>query len=496
MENRIFGTECEYALLYSSDAKPDTKLLSGGALLDHMKSLTPFLVSSLCPQGYAVAGEFLGNGGRFYIDRGGHPEYATPECRTLKDLVAYEIAGNRILLDLAAGARTLMAEEGRIGDLRVFKNNVDSFGTTYGGHENYLVTPWAMENIRSLIPFLVTRQIFAGSGKAMPRQSTGESRYQLTQRADFVDRVYSDRTSEVRGIINIRKREIPRKGQNRRLHIIVGDSNMSEYAIWLKIGTTSLILRLLEEGALEEMPALSAPVQALKDVSNSLRSPVSLKDRSGKYNALDVQRQYLDRAKRFCDCNGASRDDEEILEQWAVTLDGLEKLVISEPSGMLEEDPCNMRRRLDWVLKLWLINRVQKENKIGWDHSKSRLTDLIYHDLDPEMSLFQQCQKLQLVERILDDKTIDKARYHPPSDTRASIRGMIVQHSQGKNVEVTIDNWEEVKIVANPMNPGSEHPFKRLQRMSNRLDIKLLDPFAVKDGSVTGQVEAFIENWG
>jgi proteasome accessory factor A len=496
VENRIFGTECEYALLYSSDAKPTTRLLSGEALLDHMKSLTPFLVSSLRPQGYAVAGEFLGNGGRFYIDRGGHPEYATPECRTLKDLVAYEIAGDRILQDLVAGARKLMAEQGHIGKLRVFKNNVDSFGTTYGGHENYLVTPGAMESISSLIPFLVTRQIFAGSGKALSRQSAGESRYQLTQRADFVDRVCSDRTSEVRGIINIRKREIPREGQNRRLHIIVGDSNMSEYAIWLKIGTTSLILRLLEEGALEDMPALSSPVKALKDVSNSLRSPVSLENRSGTYNALDVQRQYLDRVQRFCDRNGASREDREVLDQWSVTLDGLEKLVISEPIGTLEEDPCNVRSRLDWVLKLWLINRVQRENTIGWDHRKSRLTDLIYHDLDPETGLFQQCLKLHLVERILDDETIDKARYNPPSDTRASIRGMIVQQSEGKNVEVTIDNWEQVKIAANPMKPGSEHPFRRLQRMSNRLDIKLLDPFSAQDNTVKGQVEAFIENWG
>ncbi len=495
MKNRILGTECEYALMYCPEGRPTRECLTDQALLDRIKDLTQLLVSSLALKGYVSAGEFLGNGGRFYIDRGGHPEYATPECRTPKDLVAYEKAGDRLLLDLTEGARILLAGSGRGGRLQVFKNNVDSFGTTYGGHENYLVTPAAMEGIGALVPFLVTRQIFTGSGKVMPRYESGYPPYQLTQRADFVDRVFSDRTSEVRGIINVRKREIPREGQNRRLHIIVGDSNMSEYAIWMKIGTTALVLRLLEDGALEDMPALSAPVRALKAISNGFNSPIGVEGH-GRITALEVQQLYLDRARRFFDCNDVSRDEEEILEQWALTIDGLERLEVSLTTGTLEEDPCNLKSKLDWVLKLWLINRVQREKGVGWGDHRCKLTDFFYHDLDPETSLFNRCRQLQLTARVLDDDEIDRARYEPPADTRARIRGMIIQSSEGRNVEVVVENWEIVKIAASPARIGAEHPFRRLRRMSNRLDVKLLDPFVAQDASLTGEVNAFLANWG
>jgi proteasome accessory factor A len=482
--------------MYCPEGKQGRECLTDRVVLERMKELTPLLVTSLASKGYASAGEFLGNGGRFYIDRGGHPEYATPECRTLKDLVAHEKAGDRILLDLMVGARTLLAAGGKGGNLRVFKNNVDSFGTTYGGHENYLVTPLAMENIRSLVPFLVTRQIFTGSGKVIPQHADSTSPYQLTQRADFIDQVFSDRTSEVRGIINVRKREIPREGQNRRLHIIVGDSNMSEYAIWLKIGTTSLVLRLLEEGALDDMPVLSSPVRALKAISAGFNCPIGLKGHTRRSTALDVQRLYLDKARRLCECSDMSRDEAEILEQWELTLDGLENLEIALQTGTLVADPCNLKSKLDWVLKLWLINRVQREKGIGWDDHRSKLTDLFYHDLDPESGLFNRCRQLQLVERVLDDEAIGRAQYQPPPDTRARIRGMIIQSSEGKNVEVVVENWEVVKIAANPDKNRSEHPFRRLYRMSNRLDVRLLDPFVAQDASLTGEVEAFLANWG
>jgi len=482
--------------MYCPDAKQGRECLTDRVVLERMKELTPLLVSSLASKGYASAGEFLGNGGRFYIDRGGHPEYATPECSTLRDLVAHEKAGDRILLDLMAGARKLLAGGGKGGNLQVFKNNVDSFGTTYGAHENYLVTHAAMEGIRSLIPFLVTRQIFTGSGKVIPRHAAGAPPYQLTQRADFLDQVFSDRTSEVRGIINVRKREIPREGQNRRLHIIVGDSNMSEYAIWLKIGTTSLVLRLLEDGVLEDMPVLSSPVRALKDISAGFNSPIGLEGHARPSTALDVQRLFLEKALRFCECNDVSRDEEEILEQWALTLDGLEQLEISMQTGTLEADPCNLKSKLDWVLKLWLINRVQREKGIGWDDHRPKLTDLFYHDIDPESGLFNRCRQLRLAERILEDEAISRAQYEPPPDTRARIRGTIIQNSEGKNVEVVVENWEVVKIAANPDKNRSEHPFRRLYRMSNRLDVRLLDPFVAQDASLTGEVEAFLANWG
>ncbi|MDQ7781720.1 MAG: proteasome accessory factor PafA2 family protein [Desulfomonilaceae bacterium] len=496
MKTRIFGTECEYALMHYPEGTRPCGPFSHGLLLDRMKELTPLLVSSLASKGYTYAGEFLGNGGRFYIDRGGHPEYATPECSTLKDLVAHEKAGERIVLDLTTGAGALLADSGHAGTLRVFKNNTDSFGTTYGGHENYLVTPSAMQDIRALIPFLVTRQVIAGSGKVTAPHDGNSPVYQITQRADFVDRVFSDRTSEVRGIINLRKREIPREGQNRRLHIIVGDSNMSQYAIWLKIGTTSLILRLLEEGALGDAPELSSPVRALKGISRGLNCPIGLKGHTRKSTALDVQSLYWDRARRFCANNGATPDEKEILQQWAITLEGLEELRISPQTGLLEADPGNLKSKLDWVLKLWLIDRVHKAKGIGWDDYRSRLIDVLYHDLDPEAGLFNRCLQMQIADKVLDDEAIERALHEPPGDTRARIRGMIIQSSAGKNVEVVVENWEMVRIAANADKNGFEHPFRRLHRMSNRLDVRLLDPFLARDESLTAEVDGFLAAWG
>jgi proteasome accessory factor A len=352
-----------------------------------------------------------------------------------------------------------------------------------------------MENISAIIPFLVTRQIFSGAGKVSANGTEGESPYQVTQRADFIDRVFSDRTSGNRGIINLRKREIPRQGQGRRLHVLLGDSNMSEYALGLRVGTTALVLRLLEEDALDDMPVLASSVEALKDVSRLFDCPIELENREGRYNALDIQTMYLEKVHKFFGHHEPSCGDEEILSLWGHTLAGLRKLQISDVNWELEDDPADLRRRIDWILKLWLINRVKQKNGFDWRDRRLRLLDVRYHDLHPDSGIFQRCIALHLADQMVDEEAIRKAQIEPPKDTRAWTRGRIVQCAEGKNVEVIIKNWERINIVARPKGPSSTHPFNRHRRMVNRLEIKLDDPFMTNDASVLEKVRDFVEMW-
>ncbi len=495
MQTRVFGTECEYALFCSPRDGESRIYLDGEPLLEHLKGLTPYLVASLKATGRPYAGEFLGNGGRFYIDRGAHPEDATPECARVRDVVAHEKAGDRIVQELVEFAGSHMAEVGKREKIRIFKNNVDSFGNTYGTHENYLVTPQAMENIRFMVPFLVSRQIFSGAGKVATGGTQGQSWYQLTQRADFIDRIFSDRTSQVRGIINLRKREIPKHGQNLRLHLLVGDSNMSEDSLGLRVGTTALVPRLLEEDSFENFPALASPVKAMRDISQSFGSTVELENRRHRYHALDIQEIYLNRVHNFFEDHESNNWEKEILDLWRRTLAGLREVKISHENWNLEDDPQDLHRRIDWLIKLWLINRVQHQSGLDWQDPRLRLLDVTYHDLDPREGLFQRCQDLDLIDRMVDEQEIRKAQTKPPQDTRAWTRGTIIQHAWGRNVETIVKNWEAVQIIAKPQGCESSHPFGRHRRMVNRLEIKLEDPLRAEDTAALEKVMKFAEAW-
>jgi proteasome accessory factor A len=472
-----------------------TRLCGEESLLNHLKGLTPFVEASLQRRGYIHAGQFLANGGRFYIDRGAHPEYATPECASVRQIVAYEKAGDLIAQELVEEASAQMAENGIQGRLLAFKNNVDSFGTTYGSHENYLVTPAAMDGIRFMVPFLVTRQIFAGAGRMVSTPTGSGSPYVLAQRSDFITRVFSDRTSEVRGIVNLRKREICREGQKRRLHLLVGDSNMSEHAIALKVGTTALVLRVLEEEGLRGFPALSAPTQAIREIAHTMDAPLALEDRPGRFTALDIQCMCLDAVNEFCSSHETDPEDEEILAWWGSTLDGLRKLKVSWSVGVLDDDPTDLKRRVDWVMKLWLISRFK--DKTGSENHDPRLKalDVKYHSLDPRTSLSRQCAELELSDRVISESDIRKARTNPPDNTRAATRGAIIQRAAGKNVEVLIKNWEAVNVIAQPQDRASIHPFERHRRMVRRMKINLEDPLAPLDESVIDELDDFIQSW-
>ncbi len=492
MRRRIFGTESEHAPAFHSGDGTRVPGLDEEALLDHSNRLSRLLFSTLNQEDYPMAGEFLGNGGRLYIDRGGHPEYATPECMRVEDLVAYEKAGDRIVQELASLSRPLTSGH---GELHVFKNNVDAYGNTYGAHENYLITQKGAKEVRQLIPFLVTRQIFAGAGSLSTSRADETPSYEISQRARFITRTFSDRTSKERGIINTRKREIYREGQNRRLHIIVGDSNMSETAIGLKVGATVLLLRLLEEGCLRDIPELISPVKALKSISHSWRSTVQLEGRKERYTALEVQSIYLDKVLRFYGRKGSDPEDERIIELWSQVLEGLNRLKVSERNWILEDDPDYLRRKIDWVAKLWLLNRYGCLNgPTGNDH-RLKLLDFKYHDLDPKTGLFTQCEALDLIDRMVDEDVVSRAKTHPPANTRARIRGEVIRRSMNKNLTVHIEDWEKISIYPKARTTGHTHPFHQYKGSANHLKIRLSDPFKAVDPSTIEQVNRVAAQW-
>lgn len=496
MRQRIFGTECEYAPVVHGPGECVTT--KGGAenLRDHQKQIAARLMAGAGTLGIPMAGEFLGNGGRLYVDRGGHPEYATPECRSVADLVAYEIAGDRLVRELT---EKLNAKDGYAQDgthrLHLYKNNVDFYGHTYGGHENYLITPQALDDIDRLLPFLVTRQIYTGAGKAMTFSRDGAFGFQISQRADFFDCTFSDRTSEVRGIINIRKREIFRMDQNRRLHLIVGDSNMAQYSIGLKIGTMVLMLRLLEAGVLDADFELLSPAKALKAVSRDLQAKIGVRHqgRCSDYTALEIQSMCLEKALRYYAVNTPGAEEAQWLQNWEHILGGLQDLKIRQSDMALERDGAELRRKIDWILKLWLLDRSRSK---GANEKQLKKLDLKYHDLDPDTGLYERCLALDLVDRMIPERGIETARSEPPQNTRARLRGLVVQDTFEKHVEVKVEDWERIRIRACMDDSGARHSFQRVISEVNSMAIRLEDPFRAEDPRAMGKLQEFINKWG
>lgn len=491
VRQRIFGTECEYAPVYHRPPHCLKEQFCRKDLLDHLKSTAERMMEAAKMLRLPMAGEFLGNGGRLYVDRGGHPEYATPECKSVADLITHELAGDRLIQDLAD---VMNGTEGPIR-LHVYKNNVDSFGHTYGGHENYLISARGMETISRLIPFLVTRQIFTGAGKFMTGTQDGGRGYQISQRADFFDCTYSDRTSEVRGIINIRKREITRADQDRRLHLIIGDSNMAQYTLGLKIGTLVLMLRLLEEEALTDDLELAAPAAALKAVSRDLHAGLNVRHRGrdAVLTAQEIQSICLEKALEFYAAHPPNTEEAQWLGMWSLVLQGLKGLEVSLADAAIEKDDADLKRKIDWVLKLWLLDRSRSK---GADEDQLKSMDFRYHDLNPSSGLYEKCQALDMVDRLIGEKAIAEARRQPPADTRACLRGRVVRQTAAKNVDVEMENWERIRIRARNVDPEARHCFNRIKCAMNSMEICLEDPFRSDDPQVMSELRSFIRRWG
>jgi len=354
------------------------------------------------------ADRVLVNGARFYNDHG-HPEYSTPECASLLDLVAHDKAGERIVL-LAAQARMEQPGAGRV---HIFKNNTDFHGASYGTHENYLIpreTPFA-QLLSGLLPFFATRIIFVGAGKLGIEPNGNKGLYQLSQRADFFTEDASVDTLHRRPLVNTRDEPHADPRLWRRLHVICGDANMSEYATALKIGTLYLALSLLEQGW-RPWVRLQKPTDAFKQISRDQTYKWVVEAETGTMSAIDIQRVYLAAAKERL--TGRGLDTDWTLREWQRTLDAL------------ESDPLALGDRLDWVAKRSLLADYVESEGVGWDDETLPSLDLAYSNIDPEEGLYYALEQAGEMVRLTTDQAIDDATTQAPPNTRAAIRGHLV----------------------------------------------------------------------
>jgi len=469
VENRIFGLETELGCLapeHEGFISPDTVSVK---VKDHIFHSERIGIVDIHYRGRDEPpgnGGFLLNSGRVYIDMG-HIEYTTPECKGLFDVVAYDRAGERIL---QRSLRALGLEK----EAAFLKNNVDHFtGATFGCHENYLVrrhVPFATVVIPALLPFLVTRQIFAGAGRVgsyddsfyyYGQEELEENEredpvsYQICQRADHIVTEIYQWIQFSRAIINTRDEPLADHTKYRRLHLLAGDSNMSEYANALKVGTTALVLNLLERRIFPHDVELDDPVWALKAIS---RDPTYawILDRAdgGTISAVDVQRRYLALAQK--NLAGMDSESDWVLREWERTLDDLAR------------DPMTLVDRVDWVAKKWLLETFMASERLGWGDPWLQSLDLEYHNINPNRGLYFDLERQGRMARVLTESDIDRASIEPPADTRAKARSAVVSALQESRARYIVD-WDSVYL-------------------ENERHLSLRDPFRTYDE----EVDAFV----
>jgi proteasome accessory factor A len=378
---------------------------------------------------------FLRNGARLYLDVGSHPEYATPECDNVVDLVAHDKAGERILEGLLVDADRRLREEGIAGDIYLFKNNTDSAGNSYGCHENYLVGRHGefgrLADI--LIPFLVTRQIICGAGKVL--QTPRGAVYCVSQRAEHIWEGVSSATTRSRPIINTRDEPHADAERFRRLHVIVGDSNMSETTMLLKVGATDLVLRMVEAGVVLRDMTLDNPIRAIREVSHDMTGRSRVRLANGReMSALEIQWEYLSRAKDFTEKNGVDPISTRVLEMWERALTAIE-------DGNLDK----IAREIDWVTKYQLIERYRAKHDLPLSAPRVAQLDLAYHDVHRGRGLYYLLQRNGAVDRVTSDLKIFEAKSIPPQTTRAKLRGEFIRRAQEKRRDFTVD-WVHLKL--------------------------------------------------
>ena len=424
MDRRIFGLENEYGV---------TCTFRGQRRLSP-DEVARYLFRRVVSWGRS-SNVFLRNGARLYLDVGSHPEYATPECDNVADLVAHDKAGERILEGLLVDADRRLREEGIAGDIYLFKNNTDSAGNSYGCHENYLVGRHGefgrLADI--LIPFLVTRQIICGAGKVL--QTPRGAVYCVSQRAEHIWEGVSSATTRSRPIINTRDEPHADAERFRRLHVIVGDSNMSETTMLLKVGSTDLVLRMVEAGVVLRDMTLDNPIRAIREVSHDMTGRSRVRLANGReMSALEIQYEYLNRAKDFTEKNGGDATTTRVLEMWERALTAIE-------DGNLDK----IAREIDWVTKYQLIERYRAKHDLPLSAPRVAQLDLAYHDVHRGRGLYYLLQKNGMVDRVASDLKIFEAKSVPPQTTRAKLRGEFIRRAQEKRRDFTVD-WVHLKL--------------------------------------------------
>jgi Pup amidohydrolase len=384
----------------------------------------------------------LTNGARYYVDHA-HPEYSTPECADALELVAADKAGERILARSMLAARRVV-EPGQ--EIVVYKNNSDGKGNSYGTHENYLVDRRVAfaSLVRHLLPWFVTRQVFTGAGKVGAENGANPVDYQISQRADFFEEEVGLETTLKRPIVNTRDEPHADPQQYRRLHVIAGDANLCEVATFLKVGTTAIVLAMIEDDFVTKDLSIVGPVNAMRTVSHdpTCRATVDLHE-GGRATAIEIQWEFLRLAQKYADdvgldaCGG---DDvgAQVLARWESVL------------GALERDPSALDGQLDWVTKLALLDAYAARDSLEWSDPKLSLLDLQYHDVRPDRSLYERLVKAGKIERLVDEDDVLRGMTEPPASTRAYFRGECLAHWPDA---VVAANWDSVilDVGADPL---------------------------------------------
>ena len=425
MQRRIFGIETEFGVTCTHQGQ---------------RRLTPDEVSRYLFRRVVAWGRssnvFLTNGARLYLDVGSHPEFATAECDSIREVVIHDKAGERILEGLAEEAQQRLADEGIVGDIYVFKNNTDSAGNSYGCHENYLIGRTGEFGHVSdmLIPFLISRQLICGAGKL----TTGHKRatYCVSQRADHIWEGVSSATTRSRPIINTRDEPHADAEKFRRLHVIVGDSNMSETTTLLKVGSADLVLRMAEAGVVMRDLALENPIRAIREMSHDMTGRRTVRLADGRsMSALDMQTEYLTRVRTFAEREGMTEGAHgRVLELWERTLRAIET-----------DNLALVEREIDWVIKWRMIQRYAAKHHLALDDPRLAQLDLAYHDVNRRRGLFYLLQRRGLVTQEASDLQVFRAKTVPPQTTRARLRGEFVKAAQAKRRDFSVD-WVHLKL--------------------------------------------------
>lgn len=452
MQRRIFGIENEYGVTCTFEGQ---------------RRLTPdevarYLFRKVVSWGRS-SNVFLGNGSRLYLDVGSHPEYATPECDDVREAVIHDKAGERIIEGLVEDAQLRLEEEGVAGEIYVFKNNTDSAGNSYGCHENYLVgRAGEFQKISDvLIPFLVSRQITCGAGKVVT--SSAGAKFCVSQRADHIWEGVSSATTRSRPIINTRDEPHADAEKYRRLHVIVGDSNMSETTTLLKLGSADLVLRMIEAGVVMRDMALENPIRAIRDISHDMTGQRTVRLANGReLSALQIQQEYYERAMAFVEREGHTAPiQKQVLDLWGRTLGAIG----SGDLGAVDTE-------IDWVMKYRLISRYIEKHGLSLADPRVLQLDLAYHDINRRRGLFYLLQRKGLAARVCTDIETFHAKVRPPQTTRAKLRGDFIRAAQAHRRDFTVD-WVHLKLN------------DQAQRT-----VLCKDPFLAEDGRVARLIDS------
>lgn len=404
---------------------------------------------------------FLPNGGRLYLDVGSHPEYATAECDNLSDLIKQDQAGDRIVEELAVSAEIRLNAEGINGQIHLFKNNMDAAGNSYGCHENFSVSRKKNfeEVTESIIPFLITRQIFCGAGKWI--SSSKGANFQISQRAEHMWESVSSATTRSRPIINTRDEPHADPDEYRRLHIIVGDSNMSETTTVLKVATTELMLRAAELGLLKDKFTIENPIKTIREISNDLKFRNSFRLSSGReITALQMQNEMYNIVSSMPGLD-------EILDKpfyryalnlWRRSLDALES-----------QDFSLVDKELDWMIKRKFMNSYKEKHQLNDMDSRLILLDISYHNIRKDRGLFYILEKSGMAKTLITNNDVNSAMENPPETTRAALRGRFIKVAQEKKRDFTVD-WVNLKINDQQQSSiACKDPFKNIDERVDKL---------------------------